>query len=106
LGDRPTIGRRKARRAMRGRLFQLGVFLVAAGVLIGCKTPGPVQTKEHPDPLIVSKKPIEGRAHNADPEEIVRVDPQAPLIPNQPGGAIVRRRAPLGTPQPLQAGLE
>jgi hypothetical protein len=91
---------------MRGRFFSLAVFLVTASVLIGCKTPGPVQTKDHPDPLIVSKKPVEGRAHNGNPEEIVRVDPQAPSIPNQSGGAIVRQRAPLGTPQPLQAGLE
>ena len=92
---------------MYGKLFQLGVSLMIAGVLVGCKTPGPIQKKEQPDPLILSKKPIEGRADHAAPEEFVRVDPQPPAIPNQPNTAIVRQpTAPLGTPQPLRAGLE
>ena len=89
---------------MYGRLFQLGISLVIAGVLIGCKTPAPVQTKDHPDPLCHSKIPIEGQPHDA--EAAVRVDPQPPPFPNSQGGVIVRQRAPLGTPQPLQAGLE
>lgn len=90
---------------MYGRLFQLGVPLLLAGVLIGCKTTPPVQKKEQPDPLIMSRKPIEGRADRAAADDFVRVDPPPPPIPNQLGTAIVRQPAKLGTPQPLQAGL-
>ena len=47
---------------MLGRLIHLSVFLLAAGLVIGCKTANPLQDKKNPDPLCVSKKPVEGRA--------------------------------------------
>ena len=84
---------------MRGKLFQLSVGLLVAGVLSGCKTPAPLHdNKEHPDPLCVSKKPVEVRALDAVPEPVVRIDPQPPPIPTQPGSTIVRHRVPLGAP--------
>ena len=91
---------------MHGRLFQLGGVLIVAGVLIGCKTTNTAQDPKHPDPLCCSKKPIEGKPHDADTEATVRVDPQPPPIPNTQGGAIVRQRVPLGTPSPLPVGVE
>jgi hypothetical protein len=91
---------------MRRKILQLGVVLVAAGVLAGCKTAGPVHTKEHPDPLLHCHKPIEGKARETKPDSVVRIDPPPPPIPTEPGSAIVRQRAPLGMQQPLQAGLD
>jgi hypothetical protein len=57
--------------------------LAAAGVwaLAGCHQPA-VQQKQPPDPLLISKKPIEGRPHgdNRDGDVTVRAPaPPAPL---------------------------
>jgi hypothetical protein len=73
-----------------GRVFQLGVSLMLAGALIGCKTTPPPQPKDRPDPLLHSKVPIEGQAHDVDAEATVRVNPLPPPIPNQPNSAIVQ----------------
>jgi hypothetical protein len=91
---------------MRGKLFQLGVFLVASGILSGCKTAGPLPEKKNPDPLCVSHKPVEVRALDAEPAAVVRIDPQPPPLPIQPSSAIVRQRSTLGPPQPITTGLE
>ena len=61
------------------QLALLAAVVAAAGG--GC-TRSLVQHKQPPDPLLVSKKPVEGKPTSwQGPREIVRVDPQPPQSP-------------------------
>jgi hypothetical protein len=52
----------------------------ALGVLAGCHQPA-VQQKPPPDPLLISKKPIEGRPHAAeDGVDAARLQPPPPPL--------------------------
>jgi hypothetical protein len=60
----------------------LAAALLAGGLVLGCKARPVVQQKQPPDPLLVSKKPLEGRPQDA-PEAAVRVDPLPPPPPGR-----------------------
>ena len=85
---------------------RLGVLVLAAGVLAGCKTSTAVQPRPQNDPLCCSKKPVEGKPREADPEVLGRLDPPPPPVPTREGGVIVRQRVPLGAPLPLPVGYD
>jgi len=61
--------------------------LVVLGIVLGCHKPL-VQQKTPPDPLLISKKPIEGKDTPGEPVLSPRVDPQQPPLPrHDPGGS-------------------
>src|SRR3954468_15149276 len=93
---------------MGGKLRQLGAVLLAAGVLAGCKSNHALQDQKYPDPLCKCHKPVEGKPRDADPEAeaTARLDPPPPPVPAREGSALVRQRAVLVPPRPLQAGLD
>jgi hypothetical protein len=53
---------------------------LAAGALAGCQHSA-VQTKQPPDPLLVTKKPVEGKPRSPEDDLSARVQPPAPPIP-------------------------
>ena len=56
------------------------------GATFGCTRSMVQQTKQPPDPLLVSKKPVEGKpTSNTAPRAIARVDPQPPAFPTYDG---------------------
>jgi hypothetical protein len=86
------------------QLWRLGVIVVAAAVLAGCKTnTSQVHDKPHPDPLFDCRKPLEGKPHDADAQAATRIDPQPPPVPGHDDAAIAHKPAMLGAPQVLQA---
>jgi hypothetical protein len=90
---------------MRGKLWRLGVIVLAAGVFAGCKNSNTVQQTKHPDPLCRCKIPVEGKPRDADAEVTTHLDPPPPPLPGR-DAAIARQRVPLGAPRPLQVGLD
>jgi hypothetical protein len=61
----------------------IGRMLLMAGLLAamaGCHTPA-VQPKTPPDPLLITKKPIEGRPTSNTPGLSARVEPPPPPLP-------------------------
>jgi hypothetical protein len=66
---------------MRRRLCRLTwAALALGGVTLGCHRSA-VQQKLPPDPLITSKKPVEGRPQAEVPHPLVRLDPPPPPLP-------------------------
>ncbi len=68
------------------------LLLLAGGIVLGCHKPV-VQQKVPPDPLLISKKPIEGRTDAVEPAPAARIDPQPPPTPR-------RRLSPPAAPDP------
>lgn len=73
------------------RVFLATTFL--CGWVIGCATKQPMMTKQPkpppPDPLLMSKKPIEGKPRASDWEPVTRFDPNPPpppAVPSLPAG--------------------
>jgi hypothetical protein len=63
---------------MGRRLRRLGLMvLLLGGVALGC-TKAAVQHKEPPDPLLVTKKPVEGRPRPADAPHDAPLPPPLP----------------------------
>jgi hypothetical protein len=91
---------------MCGKLWRLGVIVLAAGVFAGCKTNNTVQNTKPPDPLCRCKIPVEGKPRDADAEVTTHLDPPPPPLPGREGGIVVRQPAPLGAPRPLQVGFD
>ena len=81
-------------------------MMVLAGVFIGCKSTTTVQNKQQPDPLFISKKPVEGKPGEPEVDTVVRFEPAPPPLPERAGGTLVGPSVPLGAPQPLQIGQE
>jgi hypothetical protein len=62
---------------------------VLAGLVLGgagCTTTTPVKEKQIPDPLLTSKKPVEGRSRAAEERPVDRDDLQPP--PPPPGAGL------------------
>ncbi|HEY7158480.1 MAG TPA: hypothetical protein VH575_31335 [Gemmataceae bacterium] len=53
------------------------LFLVA---FVGC-TKSAVRTKEVPDPMLVTKPPVEGRSHTSKSSPLSRGEPTPPPLP-------------------------
>jgi hypothetical protein len=70
-------------------------FLITALVLasgVGCQTKPPVQQKVPSDPLLSSKKPIEGRPPSADSgREAATLYPVPPTAPIDDSDQLIRR---------------
>lgn len=72
---------------MRTLLGRSGLLaLLIGGIVLGCHKPM-VQQKQPPDPLLISKKPIEGKETPGDPVLVPRIDPQQPPLPRHEPGA-------------------
>ncbi len=60
---------------MARKIRHVGWFtLLFCGAILGC-TKMAVQQKSVPDPLLVTKPPVEGRAHAAQASPIHRIEP-------------------------------
>ena len=57
------------------------LLLLAGSIVLGCHKPV-VQQKVPPDPLLISKKPIEGKPDAPEPAPS-RIDPQPPPTPRR-----------------------
>jgi hypothetical protein len=67
---------------MRRSLRSTALAAALLGATIGCTRSVVQSGKQPPDPLLVSKKPVEGKPTSWQwPREIVRVDPQPPQSP-------------------------
>ena len=68
------------------------LLLFALGLFVGCHKPA-VREKPLPDPLLTSKKPIEGRTifqESSDPREEMPLPPPPPAKP-APGAYIAQQ---------------
>jgi hypothetical protein len=61
-------------------LWQIGLSVLLLGATLGC-TRSAVQQKPPPDPLLVTKKPVEGKPTSFKSEAAVRIDPPPPPYP-------------------------
>ncbi len=60
-------------------IWRWGLALGAVGILAGCAPKPMVQQKgPPPDPLLVTKKPIEGKPQSNETEASARLQPPAP----------------------------
>jgi hypothetical protein len=74
------------------------VALAAAitGLAIGCTRTVVQQNKQPPDPLLISKKPVEGkRTSNPGGSGLARIDPQPPGYRGDDQFAVGQARAPV-----------
>jgi hypothetical protein len=72
---------------MQRSLRRAALAAAILGATFGC-TRSMVQqnNKQPPDPLLVSKKPVEGKpTSNTAPRDMARVDPQPPAFPMYDG---------------------
>ena len=75
------------------RFLLTPLLLFALGVFVGCHKPA-VRDKPLPDPLLTSKKPIEGRTifqESSDPREELPLPPLPPAARPAPGAFIARQ---------------
>jgi hypothetical protein len=67
---------------MKKTLWRIAALTLLLGaVTFGCSKPLVQQQKTPPDPLLISKKPIEGKPAGGDPSLATRIDPQPPPLP-------------------------
>jgi hypothetical protein len=75
---------------MRPLLRWACLAAVAAAVLPGCKSTAPAQAYPN-DPLLISKKPIEGDPAQSRPSALLNREPQVPPLPPD---ALVLKQSP------------
>ena len=69
---------------MGRRLGRIGLLaVILGGMALGC-TKAAVQHKEPPDPLLVTKKPVEGRPRRADADPAFDAPPPPPPPDREP----------------------
>jgi hypothetical protein len=73
-----------------------------AGALVGCHK-NAIQRKEPPDPLLVTKKPVEGRPRPAETTTAWN-EPTPPPVPNREPLPISAQQAPVVPAGPPLAG--
>jgi hypothetical protein len=78
---------------MRGRLLRVGLCgLVWACAALGCHK-SLVQHKDPPDPLLVTKKPVEGRPRASDSQAAWN-EPNPPPVPTREPLPVTVQRGP------------
>jgi hypothetical protein len=86
---------------MGGRLLRVGLAsLLLGGVTLGCTKPA-VQHKEPPDPLLVTKKPVEGRPRSWEADNARTESP----VPPAPGREVVPVNVRHDEPAPVPPAL-
>jgi hypothetical protein len=89
----------------------LAAALGAVGLAAGCNQPA--RSPSLPDPLVMNKRPIEGKAEKVEPRLLARAEPPVPALPSTALAAaslppnlvtvsVPPRQAP-GFGQPIQA---
>jgi len=77
-------------REMGRKLQHLGrATLLIGGALLGCHKSA-IQHKEPPDPLLVTKPPVEGRPHTAKSSPLTGNEPTPPMPPSGDSPTSVR----------------
>jgi hypothetical protein len=76
---------------MGRKLRHVGWITLFVGVFAGC-TKSAVRTKEVPDPMLVTKPPVEGRAHAAKSSPLSRGEPAPPSPPADADSSTTVRR--------------
>ncbi len=72
---------------MRTMLGRMGLLaLVFGAMILGCHKSA-VQQKPPSDPLLISRKPIEGKDTPGDPLLVPRIDPLQPPLPRHDPGS-------------------
>ncbi len=90
---------------MRRKLRHFGVMtLILGGVSLGC-TRSAVQHKEPPDPLLVTKKPVEGRQRPTDGDLTHETPPPPPMPAHDPSSLSVQAEG-LDPAHPILLGVE
>jgi hypothetical protein len=88
---------------MRRTLRRAALAAALFGTATGCTRSVVQQNKQPPDPLLVSKKPVEGKPTSlAGPRSLARVDPRPPVFPAEDAGFAVARP---GVPAQLSSEL-
>ena len=65
---------------MGWKVWQVGVAALALGsAAVGCHRNAVQKKQPPPDPLLITKKPVEGRIHTVDQSLTERVEPAPPL---------------------------
>ena len=90
--------------AVRHAPWRAGLAALLGGFALGCAhDPGPHYP---PDPLLVSKKPVEGKLEKAAPALLARSDPPVPQLPDsvlvakpRPPVQAIPTSRPSGTPK-------
>jgi hypothetical protein len=67
---------------MQGSVRRAALAAALLAVAVGCTRTVVQQNKQPPDPLLVSKKPVEGKPMSGPtPRALARIDPQPPSFP-------------------------
>jgi hypothetical protein len=91
---------------MAAKLGRIGLAtLVLGGLTLGCHR-NAVQKKQPPDPLLVTKKPVEGRPHAPEPEASVRAEPPEPPAPAADLRTVSVPPSPPAPVPPVQLGFQ
>jgi hypothetical protein len=79
----------------------MGLTILLLGLVLGCNRQV-VQQKQPPDPLLVSKMPVEGRPTARKIDATARVEPPPPY----PGGEIATTSVQRDLPPHVQTGWQ
>ena len=94
-----------ARGAMRRKLGQVGLAtLLLTTLTLGCNKSAVRQKEPPPDPLLVTKKPVEGKPTPEEAPALARAEP-IPPAPPAPDISLVRQRQ-ASPSRPVQLGFE
>jgi hypothetical protein len=63
-------------------VWRLGLALALGGALLGCSHTMAQRKPPPPDPLLVTRKPIEGKPRPADADLTARLQPPTPPAPD------------------------
>ncbi len=79
--------------------WRFGLTTALASAILGCSHTTAQRKPPPPDPLLVTRKPIEGRPRPVDADLTARLQPPAPPAGGDPGAA------PMIDPAPVQPVL-
>ena len=90
---------------MRRKLWRAGLAaLVLGGAVVGCHRNAVQKKQPPPDPLLITKKPVEGRPHAPEPTLSARDEPTPPPVPGGEMALTADRAAPPPAPH-VQLGF-